>query len=617
MRYKILNFEFDSKRLVLTKNGETFDIRHNEAKLLALLIENTHTILSKTDILSYIWQEKVVSEQAVFQNISHLRSIFGNDAIKTFSKRGYQWQLVITPIFPQPAPSTITPVAHSLKQLNNSTLNSKQLNPIINTAKSKVNYTLIISVLSILTLLVFLFINQADSKNPSSTSAINIAYIPFTNAENTRISTREKSNISFSKLPNIDAKHFTHSIELQYPLLAKQHSYVLTGELRHHNNITYLDFSLKGPSGDWSGQLSAASITEVNTKLIQHLQQPHIYKQLKSKKPLELQQAMLSIAHQNIPNDLINLSKLVSVYIKMEDLERAKVMAEKLETLALSQNDIQYAGNALLYQSEILTRKELFQLSASKLDDAKKQFKKINDLKRGADAWYAQSWISHLTGNYSDVKQSLLTSAKLAKQGNDITRELSALTYLSVLAYKNKQHQDKFTYLNQAERKMTTYKLPQYHFAILPFHYAIFAKTMSEKEPHYKRVLALTSLTPNHWIAQDSRKNLMTHYLSQNRLMEARALLADLKTNSQQNLLLKALLAQAQKKQDEFKRYALQTFEKAQLAGDIRESLDVALLICTEPDADINTDFYLQYIRENATKYWRRANSESLSALNI
>ena len=50
-------------------------------------------IHSKEAIMDSVWQDKVVSEQAVFQNISHLRILFGNHAIKTFSKRGYQWQL--------------------------------------------------------------------------------------------------------------------------------------------------------------------------------------------------------------------------------------------------------------------------------------------------------------------------------------------------------------------------------------------------------------------------------------------------------------------------------------------------------------------------------------------
>ncbi|MCW8997322.1 MAG: winged helix-turn-helix domain-containing protein, partial [Kangiellaceae bacterium] len=93
MRYQFKTFEFNSESLVLIENGEAIEIRHNEAKVLALFLENTEKVLSKEEILSSVWQDKVVSDQAVFQNISHLRNLFGNAAIKTFSKRGYQWQL--------------------------------------------------------------------------------------------------------------------------------------------------------------------------------------------------------------------------------------------------------------------------------------------------------------------------------------------------------------------------------------------------------------------------------------------------------------------------------------------------------------------------------------------
>ncbi|PAJ72239.1 hypothetical protein CJF42_22250 [Pseudoalteromonas sp. NBT06-2] len=95
MKYKFLDFEFDSSSLILTKNNNDIAIRHNEAKLLALMISQPERVFSKEDILAEVWQDKVVSEQAVFQNISHLRGLFGNTAIKTFSKRGYQWQLAL------------------------------------------------------------------------------------------------------------------------------------------------------------------------------------------------------------------------------------------------------------------------------------------------------------------------------------------------------------------------------------------------------------------------------------------------------------------------------------------------------------------------------------------
>jgi DNA-binding winged helix-turn-helix (wHTH) protein len=36
---------------------------------------------------------KSVANQSIFQNISNLKTIFGDDAITTHSKKGYQWQI--------------------------------------------------------------------------------------------------------------------------------------------------------------------------------------------------------------------------------------------------------------------------------------------------------------------------------------------------------------------------------------------------------------------------------------------------------------------------------------------------------------------------------------------
>jgi len=40
MRYKFNNFEFDTENLLLTHNGEAITIRHTEAKVLAVFLQN-------------------------------------------------------------------------------------------------------------------------------------------------------------------------------------------------------------------------------------------------------------------------------------------------------------------------------------------------------------------------------------------------------------------------------------------------------------------------------------------------------------------------------------------------------------------------------------------------
>lgn len=639
MRYTFLDFEFDSNNLILSKNGDDIDIRPNEAKLLALLLSDSTQVFSKDAILTKVWHDKVVSEQAVFQNISHLRAVFGNSAIKTFPKRGYQWQLntsqIQTAVITEPRSVNITtttikakpiatmPLTQKIGANATSDINSSDIFKVGPTEKKPMGFYALLTSLLVVFATAILILFPHSSDKVAAPAAISIAYIPFTQSlSNNTITLADDEFFDFTELPQLSPLHFETSIESEYPKLADKHPLILTANVRTYNSLTYLDFILKGPITDWRGQLTGSSNQAVISKLIQHLSQDYIYDLLMSPQSLEIRLAKLSIAHKSKPNDFINLGKLAMLYIQMEEFEKAMVMADKLANFAIEAQNTQQLGNALLLQSEILTRKELFELSSEKLASAISQFKKINDAKRLADAWFAQSWLDHQNKNYNAVKASLLKSAQLSLQVNDILRELDALTYLSVLAYKNKQATDQYLYLQQAERKMKAYNLPPYHFAKIPFHYAIFAQTPADKEPHFKQVLDFTKLTPDHWVAQSSRKSLLQYYLDENRLAEAKALIDNLSVtttsiDSPQNSYLKTLFAQASKQTKDFNRLAKRTFEQAQLSGHRNLSLDVALLLCSDNNDSENYDFYSQYITEHAGENWRRYNKDKLLTLNL
>jgi len=618
MRYSFKEFEFDSNSLVLTKTGNSVAIRHNEAKVLALLLEQTDKVFSKEEILSLVWQDKVVSEQAVFQNISHLRSLFGNDAIKTFPKRGYQWQFLVE-VIPEEIAST-----QDKNTVDESVFTADSDKDVSLTTASKAtltqakNYWPYAIILFIVILLLVLFSLEDKPQQESNQPLKEMAYIPLSHAQDDDSSPLiDNEYFDFTELSNISTDEFHNTLELTYPKLAQSHPLILTAHMRRHKKHSYIDFLVKGPFGEWRGQLTGDSTSDVINKLQKHLQQDVIYDLLNTAQTPELKQANLSIAHQQSPKDLIILSALIDVYIAMNELEKAMVMADKLANISEKQGNWQQLGNALLLQSKVLTRKELYELSSHKLSTAIRYFEQIDDLKRQADAWFAQSWLDHQEDDYPAIKDSLLTSAKLSLEAKDIPRELDALTYLSVLAHKHHQADDKYLYLQQAETKMKGYQLPIYHFAKVPFHYAIYAKNTSDKEPHWEQVLEYTQLTPDHWVAQSSRNSLLHHYLSQNRLIEAKALIDNLTTDNAQNSYLKTVFAQKIGDSEAFNSLAQHTFELARLAGNEHLSLDVALMLCSEPNTQVNYDFYSQYITDNSNKYWRRENEEKLLALNL
>ena len=112
MKYAFKDFLFDSKELTLHKDDKKLNLKQKPAKILALFLAAPETIHSKEDILHSAWPERKVTDQVVFQNIGHLRALFGDDAIKTFSRKGYQWQIPCSVVSGQahsdPAPAQST-----------------------------------------------------------------------------------------------------------------------------------------------------------------------------------------------------------------------------------------------------------------------------------------------------------------------------------------------------------------------------------------------------------------------------------------------------------------------------------------------------------------------------
>lgn len=605
MRYKFNNFEFDTENLLLIHNGEAITIRHTEAKVLAVFLENQVSVLNKEDILSYVWPNKVVSEQVVFQNISHLRQRFGNDAIKTFPKRGYQWQINSL---------VVTDVSQVTSSFEASSESSNQSAQSIN--KNKLFIWPFISVLAIFAIVIASFYSNKEFVDGTSNSIIKLAFIPIQeqNNQSTYITFEDDERLDFTELSSLKTEKFENAISIEYQKISKQHPFILTGKVRTHSNKHYLDFKLRGPSTIWQGQISGSSTQDVISQLTAHLKHKLIYDLISSPQAPEVKLAKLSIAHQNSPNDLIILRELSMTYFMTDEFEKAMAMADKLIKLAQIQNNEQHLARALAYQSKVLTKKGLFDLSAQKLSLAKGYFNQINDLKYLARAWYYQSWLDHQNKNYDAIKASLIKSSQLAFKADNKLGGIESLIHLASMAHTYQQDKDKYLFLRQAETKLRSYNLPSYHFALISYRYASFSKTPSEKEPHLKKVLELTTFAPEHWAAQSSKRQLVNYYLSHNRINEAQKLIDTTTLDNATNSYLKALLAQAQLQTDKMVNYAKKTFEQAQLSGSRTLSLDSALLLCNQ---DIDFDYYSQYINNNATPNWRAMNATKLSTINL
>lgn len=626
MRYQFNEFEFNSESLLLSHNGQTIAIRHVEARVLAVLLEYKYKVLTKDDILSLVWKNKVVSEQVVFQNVSHLRSLFGQQAIKTFPKLGYQWQfdtLILSADSHACDHSDSRTPASSYASLVSSSDNEIAVQKQRNSDAEYFQYrplNKILIKLFFLSVLVTTFYFFSNEQQENNHSVIQLAYAPFTfkgdsiSRIDEEFVLEDSEYIGFIELGNINTDDFEANSTIEYLKRADKHPFILTGNVRTFENTTYLDFTLQGPVSNWQGQLSGASLPAVTSKLKKHLSHQVIYDLLSHEQSAELTQAKLSIAYQTSPNDLIFLQNLSVIYLSTDQLDKAMAMTDRLVTLAKNQDDFQQLGSGLIYQSKTLTRKKLYQLSSEKLNQAMMNFEKINDLKQQARVWYYRSWLDDEANDYLAIRKSLLTSAELAFRAENKVGEVEAYIFLAVMSDKYNNERDTFFYLKKAEDKINEYQLAQYHAAKIPFHHASFVSVAAEKELHLKRALHLSKATPQHWVAKVSRKQLVKSYLVNNRLEDAYELINQLTVNSGHKAYLQTLLLQAENKIKPMILKAQQTFEQAQLSGHLIMSLDAALILCEQ---QVNYDFYVQYIAEHSSVGWREVNKTKLRTLNL
>ena len=474
MLYRFDRFEFNDESLVLTEKGETLSVRHNEARVLAFLLQHKDQVVTKEQILSEVWRDKVVSEQAVFQNISHLRNVLGNDSIKTFPKLGYQWTLETVCFAAAIDERAIDerPIELSKPQALNQEEEAK------NNSTSGLAYAFL--ALLVVVLMSFVWLGAQTEQD----GKISLAYIPVDIPDSdSQLSFEDTEQLDFSKYGRLTYEQFINRSELLYPELATQHPFILAASVRQYKQYWYMDFVLKGPGAEWRGELSADSKTRLIEALYQHLSQPFIFEFIRHPLSTELRLAQLSLAHQKKPKDLIILNQLIQTYIDQDELEKAMVMAEKYANTAFQQRNTLQLGQALTMQGDVLSRKDLYALSEEKLDVAMEKLELVDDVRRLSDVWLLRVRLAHNEGNYLQIKEYLLRAAELANLVNDVERELNALTYLSVMALKHGQHEDKYVFLTQAENKMRQYQLPDYQFSKIPMHYAIYTKNLADKEP--------------------------------------------------------------------------------------------------------------------------------------
>ncbi len=115
--YKFGPFCLDATAKVLSRDGEPLHLARKAVETLLVLVENSGQVLTKDEIIRAVWQDRVVDEANLTQNVAVVRRAMGVERgepgyIETFAGRGYR---VVGPVdsgndAPVPLPEVVEPV---------------------------------------------------------------------------------------------------------------------------------------------------------------------------------------------------------------------------------------------------------------------------------------------------------------------------------------------------------------------------------------------------------------------------------------------------------------------------------------------------------------------------
>src|ERR1700693_5891192 len=102
----------------ISRNGETARLEARTMRLLLCLAEHAGEVVSIDDLLSQVWSEVIVTPDSVYQAVTSLRRVLGDDPkqptyIATVPRLGYRMVATVSPWADRPIAQTYTEPASS------------------------------------------------------------------------------------------------------------------------------------------------------------------------------------------------------------------------------------------------------------------------------------------------------------------------------------------------------------------------------------------------------------------------------------------------------------------------------------------------------------------------
>lgn len=605
MQYIFENYKFDANQQILTKDEKIVALKSNEAKLLHLFLSRPNEILSKETILNEVWGDRIVSEQVVFQNISQLRTLFSDKAIKTFPKKGYQWQLDIKP-------------EQSSKKL---------------TAKAPIftaKLSAFVAVTAITVTLLFILFNTPVQLSTEHKVKRSIKVIPFeysqgsltdsafNKAELQSIALIKPSEFKFELLsPPPTARSFFNEPLLTWQTVSQnEQDLLLSGFVTTHPDGLLMRYQLQGVNRSWTGYLFASS----NATLLQKLQ-IHLGRILNSQyltlKDDALVTSELSLLNNKYPDDHEILLRLIERQLAQKNYDIAMALLDTLIAQSDAKQHTAYLGLGYMLKGKVFHLQRF-------LDKAEHLYLKAHQVLASRNLLLLQSlvaknegWLAFFRENFAQTKTALYQAASLAKLAGEPLAEIEAYTLLSILSNKLGFDKEKYDSLYKAKSLLINYKLDKANFAVIYYHFALFAENKEKAQPYFEKILALPYKQDNAWIIEDAQKELAKYYIADKAWQQALKLFAGQHTSAF-SFNQRAQIYYAMGEQAKALINVKRAFSQARINYQHTEALNAALLLyrISLQIKDVTGQIeYRTYIENNAFQHWLKRNKDALKAL--
>lgn len=592
MEVKFANYRFITDQYILLKNDKIIPLKRNQELLLNYFLFNPDKIHSKDDILDSVWKNKVVSEQVVFQTISQLRSLLGDQAIKTFPKKGYKWQLTID--------------STNLKKTS-FTVENTASSSMLNNRKSFVMWLLIFLSLFILSVLIYTNhytkINKTSlhillNENKSSSSQQQ-----FIDLANSAIAKNTAFKVNQTVLESSVRQAFSAPKLIWQQAQLDNSDWIFWGDTYSSEKGLFLNYGLSRKDIHWQGYLFAENAQLLEQALANRLSQLQTIG-LFSETINVLDINTLNSMKLLDPDDPDLLLLLAKHYIQIKHLDVALTHLQRLQNLNSSYAFRPYQAQAQMSMGKIYKIRSQHIQSNNSLEA-------MSDILVDTPLWplnfhniKIKAWLAHDRGDFDKMFNILEKGLAFGqKQADPLTLFELHILY-SILAKKASDESKKYLHLNAAQSILIKHKLDDSNLAVVYFHFALFTEDSHRAIPYLELILTLPRTGQNYWIQDDALEMLVDFHIERQEYTIAHSQL-EKNPKSAKKLVLLGKIYLAERKPDMALPLLKKAFELSRLAYDSGTGIQAALKLyhLTESQPKDRAE-YLAYLESHAKPDW-------------